>query len=474
MENICRFFCYLKVTEMKEKELEKAIYERYIVPTKRQKTEAVGLEFELPVVNRNNAPVDFSVVHKVTDIFVEQFAFSNIQRDARGYIYSAVNPDTGDGLSYDCSYNTLEFSFGTETNMHVLHGRFVRYYTFLQEKLGEYGHTLTGMGINPHHAINQNVPVESERYRMLLHHLTSYTKYGRQIPFHDCPNFGLFSCASQIQLDVEEKDLAEALNTFTRLEPLKALIFANSPWGEHQETLCSRDNFWRNSLHGLNRHNVDMFDLEFASVEEIVYYIQSMSLYCVERDGKYVNFPPTPLREYFSSETVEGEYFDGLQYQKIWVHPDMEDLKYLRSFKFEDLTFRGTVEFRSVCEQPVKEIMASGAFHAGLMRNIHELSILLENDHVVYHRGYNASELRRMFVKRDLPGEFDWPEVSRLLVRILDIAADGLKQRGFSEEVFLQPLYARAEKLLSPAREMLQGLAEGKTLDDYIVEYGRL
>ena len=59
MENICRFFCYLKVTEMKERELEKAIYERYIVPTKRQKTEAVGLEFELPVINRNNAPVDF-------------------------------------------------------------------------------------------------------------------------------------------------------------------------------------------------------------------------------------------------------------------------------------------------------------------------------------------------------------------------------------------------------------------------------
>ena len=77
-----------------------------------------------------------------------------------------------------------------------------------------------------------------------------------------------------------------------------------------------------------------------------------------------------------------------------------------------------------------------------------------------------------MFVKRDLPGEFDWKEVSKLLVRILDIAADGLKQRGFAEESFLQPLYGRAEKLLSPAREMLQGLADGKALDGYIVEYG--
>lgn len=56
-----------------------------------------------------------------------------------------------------------------------------------------------------------------------------------------------------------------------------------------------------------------------------------------------------PLREYFSSDHVEGEYFEGEQYQKISVTPDIMDLHYLRSFKFEDLTFRGTVEFRSVC-----------------------------------------------------------------------------------------------------------------------------
>lgn len=180
------------------------------------------------------------------------------------------------------------------------------------------------------------------------------------------------------------------------------------------------------------------------------------------------------MREYFSSETIEGECFDNGKYRNIRFRPDTEDLKYLRSFKFEDLTFRGTVEFRSVCEQPVKEIMASGAFHVGLMEKIHDLTDLLLEDHVIYHRGYNASELRRMFVKRDLPEEFNWSAVSELLVDILNIAAEGLRQRGFSEETFLVPLYRRANLLLSPAREMLQGLTEGKTLDDYIVEYGRL
>lgn len=454
--------------------LDEAIYERYIAPTKRRRTKLVGIEFELPIVNRKNAPVDFDVVHKVTDAFIRKFSFGEINRDDDGFIYLAVDEVTGDGISFDCSYNTMEFSFGTETDMHVLYGRFAAYYRYVQDLLGQHGHALTGMGINPHHAINRNIPVVSERYRMLLHHLSSYEDYGREMLFHNHPNFGLFSCASQIQMDVEESNLVETLNTFTKLEPLKALIFANSPWGKEQEILCSRDALWRNSLHGLNPHNVDMYGLELESIDEILLYIRSMSLYCVEREGKYINFHPVPLTEYFSSEEIVGEYFDGESYQKIRIHPDISDLQYLRSFKFEDITFRGTVEFRSVCEQPVKEIMASAAFHAGLMENLHSLTERLANDHVIFHQGFNAPELRKMFVRKDLPDIFDWKAVSALLTDILDIAKDGLHKRGFGEEQFLEPLYHRADRLLSPAREMIEGMAAGKSMDDYIEEYGRL
>lgn len=459
---------------MKRIALEEALYERYIVPIKRKRTKLVGLEFELPIVNRQNKPVDFGVVHNVTDAFIREFSFDKISRDDDGFIYTAIDEVTGDGISFDCSYNTLEISFGTEKDMNVLYGRFAAYYIYMQKLFGRYDHTLTGMGINPHHAVNKNIPVVSERYRMLLHHLSSYKSYGKEMLFHNHPNFGLFSCASQIQMDVEENNLVETLNTFTRLEPLKALIFANSPWGEQHEILCSRDVLWRNSLQGLNRHNVDMYGLEFESVDEILLYIMSMSLYCVEREGKYVNFHPVPLMEYFLSEEITGEYFDGERYRQICFQPEISDLQYLRSFKFEDLTFRGTVEFRSVCEQPVKEIMASAAFHAGLMENLQPLTELLSHDHVIFHKGFNASELRRMFVKKDLPDIFDWKAVSVLIAEILNLAKDGLQKRGFGEEKFLEPLYHRAENLLSPAREMIEGIEAGKSMDDYIEEYGRL
>ena len=454
--------------------LRDAIYKKYIQPTRRQRKSYVGVEFELPLVNLDKQPVDFSVVHQLTEAFIRTFSFSIIHRDDRGDIYSAQSPENDDSLSYDCSYNTLELSFGTETDLHVLYQRFVKYYTFIQAFLKPFHHTLTGMGINPHYGINHNEPIPNGRYRMLFHHLSSYEKYGEAISFHRYPNFGVFSCASQVQLDVEEDNIAETLNTFTKLEPLKSLLFANSLWQEGQELLCARDMLWEKSLHGYNPRNVGLYDTEFHSTEEVVSYIQSMSLYCVEKNGKYINFPPTPLEQYFTAEKLTGEYYDGQRYQTIDFTPAIEDLAYLRSFKLEDLTYRGTVEFRSVCAQPVRDIMAPAAFHAGLLENLSALTELLGADTRLYKERHSPTELRALLNQRTFPVFFDRAEVSALLLDVLALAKDGLEKRGLYEASFLEPLYERAQNLSSPARQMAEGLEAGVPLEHFIEDYGKL
>ena len=369
--------------------LDEAIYEKYIRPIQRPRRLYAGLEFELPIVNLEHKPVDFSVIYALTDAFISRFGFDESHRDDDGNIYSAVRTADGDGLSYDCSFNTLEFSFGVEKDLNVLYRRFMEYYSFIQDFLAPYRHTLTGMGVNPYHELNRDLPIANGRYRMLLHHLQSYTKYGNAILFHDTPNFGLFCAASQVQLDAQADTVVDTLNVFAKLEPLKALLFANSIYGK---LLCSRDHFWKHSLHGLNPHNVDTYETKLHSVDELIAYIRSMSIYCLERDGKYINFPPKPLEVYFASESITGEYFDGQQYRSITFAPQLSDIAYLRSYKFEDLTYRGTIEFRSVCEQPVSEIMAPAAFHAGLMEMVPELSALLDADRSIYQQGYSPAE----------------------------------------------------------------------------------
>ncbi len=455
-------------------QLDAAIYRKYWKPTQRQRKPYVGVEFELPIVNLANGPVDFSVVHALTDAFIGKFAFDLLHRDDEGHIYAAQSSRNDDTLSYDCSYNTLELSFGAEEDLHVIHTRFKQYYSFVQAFLADFGHTLTGMGVNPHYAINRNEPIPNGRYRMLYHHLSSYRKYGDAIPFHSNPNFGLFSCAAQVQLDVEEAMVPEVFNTFTKLEPLKSILFSNSLWGKDHEILCGRDGFWKNSLHGLNRHNVDMYSVAFTSPDDVTSYIKSMSLYCVERDGKYINFAPTRLEDYFSADSVTGEYYADGGYHDIAFAPQIDDLNYLRSFKFEDLTYRGTVEFRSVCTQPVRDIMSVSAFHAGLMEQLPQLTERLNADRSLYHKGYNASELREMLNRRAFPTFLNKGEVSALITDVLDIAADGLRSRGHKEEGYLAPLYERARTLTSPARQLAEGLDNGASLDDFIRDFAQL
>jgi gamma-glutamylcysteine synthetase len=192
------------------------------------------------------------------------------------------------------------------------------------------------------------------------------------------------------------------------------------------------------------------------------------------RNGKYVDFTPVPVSEYFQLDSVCGEYFDGEKYCDIEITPCPEDLQYLRTFKFEDLTYRGTIEFRSSCCQPISESMTVAAFHAGLMENLPRLKEMLDSDRVIYGHGYTASELQRMFSMREIPSFADKGAVSENLTEILRLAEEGLKKRGFGEETLLAPLYDRARKLTNPAKKMLEGMARGETLEHYIGEYARV
>lgn len=451
--------------------LRDAISEKYIRPIQRPRTGRAGLEFELPIVNLDGGAVDFSVVHGLTEAFISAFAFTDTVRDDDGYIYNAADPVSSDTLSYDCSYNTLEFSFGAEEDLNIVYDRFRAYYGFVQDYLRPRGHMLTGMGVNPRWRVNRVEPIANGRYRMLLHHLQSYPKYGDVISFHDVPQFGLFACASQVQLDAEESTVIKALNVFSRLEPWKALLFANSPWGDF---LCARDFFWRQSMHGVNPRNVDAYDRPLRDIGDLTDYIRAMSLYCLERDGKYIHMAPTPLEEYFSAASVRGEYFEGGLWRETSFEPELADLAYLRSFKFEDLTYRGTIEFRSVCQQPVYQIMAPAAFHVGLMEELSALETLLEREAAPMEHGRTPSQLRGLFVRRELPAELDTGQASALLEKLVSLAEKGLFGRGRGEEKFLAPLYERARTLTSPAREMTDGLEKGKDLEYYILEFARM
>ncbi|MBR1568587.1 MAG: glutamylcysteine synthetase [Lachnospiraceae bacterium] len=456
-------------------DVKEALYEKYIAPTRKTREHYIGIEIEMPILNLNKKPVDFRVIHRLTADFMQEFQFTVLGKDEEGNIYSAEDLKTGDIFSYDCSYNNLELSMGKERELHTIRERFTKYYSYIQSRLTKENYTLSGFGVNPYRGYNHNVPILNGRYRMLFHHLHSYKEYSLPMYFHEYPAYGTFCSASQVQLDVEYENLIETINTFTRLEPIKALLFSNSILlDEHEELLCCRDMFWENSTHGINSHNIGMYELEFHSVQELQKYIESTSIYCVERGSKYINFPPIPILEYFTKEVVMGEYYDGTKYCKIGVHPKLSDLNYLRTFKFEDLTYRGTIEYRSVCCQPIHDFMTVAAFHIGLTENLHGLTALLDQDQVLYHRGYNAGELRKLFNYRDFPSGFDKDQVYDLAQKIVDLAEDGLRKRGQGEEVYLAPLHERIRQRSNPSLYVLNAREQGVPLETIIREFAEI
>ncbi len=452
-----------------------ALDAHFFAPLRRPRTRRVGVELELPIWNQTpGAATDFDAVHAATEEFLSRFNFPDTAFDDMGALYRARDAKTGDELSFDCSFNTLEISFGPDENLTAVHRRFRAYYAALQEAFERRGHALTGMGINPRWRENRPEPIGNGRYRMLLHHLKSYSKYGGAPRFHDHPDFGLFSCASQTQIDVDEETVIPVINTFNLLEPFKAVLFANSPFGERGELLCGRDRLWSQSLHGLNPHNCGMYGVTVRSLADVMGYLESTSIYCVERGERYVNFAPVPLRDYLQLGNVVGEYWDAAAktHRKCLISPLPSDVAWLRPFKFEDLTQRGTVEFRSVCEQPVREAFAPAAFHAGLAERVAKLSDLLAGDTILYGHGYGAMELRSLMIQSDWPSFIDRQALSVQLHRILDVAEEGLARRGFGEEPLLAPLRRRADTLTSPAREHLARLARGEPIESIAIDYG--
>lgn len=460
---------------MNKKEIREAVFDKYIEPTTNKNGYSIGVELEMPIINLDKKAVDFSVVHKVTNAFINELGFEAVKIDDEGNVYLAEDKTTGDTLSYDYSYNNMEFSMGRESDLNNIYKRFKKYYNFATSILKKYNYTITGMGVNPYYMYNDNNALPGERYRMIQNHLESYTEYNRFESFHTYPEFGAYSCASQVQLDVSREQLLDVLNAASKLEPIKALLFSNSLFKvDDWKLLCARDRFWESSMYGYNRHNVGPFDIHLDSENELVNYILGTSIFNTERNGKYIHFRPMPISEYFSTEMVNGKVYKDGKFVDIELKPIKEDLTYLRSYKFTDLTYRGTIEFRSACCQPMSDCMTVAAFHVGAFENIEKIKKLLDNDTVIFNRGYSTTELRKMLINVEYPKFINVNKLKELLINVLDCIKAGLVSRSKKEEKFLQPLYNRTNKLESPGRRIYNGLQSGESIEKYIKEYGML
>lgn len=417
--------------------------QRYYEPIKEQPELFVGIELEYPVVNLSGNATDVSLTKQLLVYLLDNFDFQADKYDSDNNPIQLIDKASGDMILFEVSYNTIEFAFAKAERISEVEERLDTYLSIIQPYLQNHNHELQGWGVNPNWAKNDNRPVKSPRYEMLMDFL-ELSKAKNDPFFHDYPEYGSFICGSQVQLDVSKTSYLRVLNAFNQIEGPKAVLLANSEfWGSNWNLALSRDVFWENSMHGVFEENAGVFPKVFKNEDDYFSYLSETAIFTAKRAEETYYFEPIRAKDYLNKSAIQAWSIHG---KEVSIKPSEDDFKTHRSYQFQDLTTRGTIEFRSVCTQPFSATFAPAAFHLGLLVNLVRLENILKDSPFFEAFDFDYPRIRRLFSKKDI-SDTDLKLIFPLTEALLVCAEDGLKSRGFGEEIYLAPLKEKLKAL---------------------------
>ena len=409
----------------------KLLKEKYLSNMKEDSELFVGVELEFPIVETNGNKTNIEVTKNLFRTLANLSDFEVEKIDDDQNPIQLVHCSSKDRILFELSYNTIEFAFERARSINEVAKRFEAYLKIIQPILKENNHEIQGHGIHPLWQENDNSPVKIERYKMLMAFLAMN---GTGMKTHSYPSYGAFICGNQVQLDVRRDNYLRIINAFNKIEAAKAYLFSNSEFSaEAWDTKITRDIFWEESLHGYYKENVGIYPKDYQSEEEFFNNLARTTIFTAARDDQSYYFKPIRVKDYLDQKEITAYTADGNE--KI-IKPVKEDLKQHRSYQFQDLTARGTVEFRSVCTQPLETTFAPIAFELGLFVQLENLENYLEHCSFLKNEKQDYRKLRKKYSKKIL-SEKEEETIQSFSKDLIDMARAGLIKRGYGEETFL-------------------------------------
>lgn len=409
----------------------KLLKEKYLSNMKEDSELFVGVELEFPIVETNGNKTNIEVTKNLFRTLANLSDFEVEKKDDDQNPIQLVHCSSKDRILFELSYNTIEFAFERAHSIDEVAKRFEAYLKIIQPILQENNHEIQGHGIHPLWKENDNSPVKIERYKMLMAFLAMN---GTGMKTHPYPSYGAFICGNQVQLDVRRDNYIRIINAFNKIEAAKAYLFSNSEFSsEAWDTKIARDIFWEESLHGYYRENVGIFPKDYQSEEEFFNNLARTAIFTVTREGKSYYFKPIRVEDFLDQKEIIAYTTDGKEKN---INPVKEDLKQHRSYQFQDLTARGTVEFRSVCTQPLETTFAPIAFELGLFVQLEKLENYLEHCSFLKNEKQDYRNLRKKYSKKILSKK-EKEKIKTFSKELLEISKSGLLERGYEEEKYL-------------------------------------
>lgn len=196
-------------------------------------------------------------------------------------------------------------------------------------------------------------------------------------------------------------------------------------------------------MHGVFEENAGVFPKVFENEDDYFSYLSETAIFTVTRGEVTYYFEPIRAKDYLNKPAIQAWSIHG---KEVSIQPSEDDFQMHRSYQFQDLTTRGTVEFRSVCTQPFSATFVPAALHLGLLVNLEALESILKGTSLFEVFDYDYPRIRCLFSKKTI-SKTDLKLILPLTEALLTCAEDGLKNRGFGEEVYLAPLQERLAAL---------------------------
>jgi glutamate--cysteine ligase len=403
----------------------------------------IGTEHEKFVYRRadHRAP-SYEEPGGIRDLLAAMTEFGWTPVEEGGNVIALTGPDGAVSLE---PAGQFELSGAPLESLHATCAEAGRHLDQVKKVGDKLGLGFLGLGMWPDKTRAELPRMPKGRYAIMLRHMPRVGTMGLDMM--------LRTCTIQVNLDyASEADMAQKFRVGLALQPLATALFANSPFTEGKPNgfLSYRSHIWSDT----DPHRTGMLPFVFEDgfgYERYIDYALDVPMYFAYRDGKYVDAAGLSFRDFLKGElsVLPGE------------KPRRSDWIDHLSTAFPEVRLKSFLEMRGADGGRWSKICALPALWVGLLYD--QAALDAAWDEV---KGWSIEERQRLrddVPKLGLAARTPGGESLRdLAVRVLDIAAGGLKARarlngaGDNESGFLDPLREIVARGTSPAEMLLE------------------
>lgn len=406
----------------------------------------IGAELKFPLVNHDGTAANFDIACALWDYLIAH-GWQSVKDKMTGRVIGAKRKGEQNDTVAGCEtgYCKAEFSLAHVDNLFEMERQINQLRAELKPFCKKEDVNFLCYGIQPITPPSKKLQMRKGRTRPWARVFPS----NRHIPGKDGNDVHLFTinaaCHAHISVSLEEA--IDAVNVLNGFAGAQIALTANSNiWQGQLDTnyKCVAEKFWDWWMPDSNR--VGLPPNPFKDIKDYVRTVANFKPVYVVRNGKPIILKKyRTFDEFYRAARAVGIDTDGKEVSFIPEKADI-DLHNACYWYNARISRYYTVENRVNDQQPPDDLICISALTLGLVSALTEAK-----KEIATYDWQTLRVMREVACKHGLLGGDGGIRLTRLALRMLFIARQGLLRRGLGEESFLAPLEKRLCQFSCPA-----------------------